>query len=570
MVSCWRPLVAANIIVGARAAHAADLWGTGPLANSTLQTTDDFELRYHHVDDKVPGFEDENVLDYVEQVNRLNLLLVSPKNFSFAAQIDEVALWANRYYLDDEEVLERDILDPSITSPWQSAYVLLEKWNFTKKWTPVELGIGDVYASFGRGISLNLVKNTDIDIDTSIRGAKTIVRAGRFEGTFVTGLTNRQQISQDNPNTDIARDVHHLVTGLRLEDYGLGPLQAGAHGVLYSFGRSGTDPDVTWSRASDPVDAAVGGLTLAAAPGGVDLFAEGDIVDYRSEDFGTNDPGYAVYGSAGFYPGKVVITAEAKRSKDTELINTFTVNDSYEVASIPTLEYERVITEDSSSTVNSNDITGARVRVDYAITPGELIPYASIAAFDDQDTGGGHFNRTPEHIAHGIVGVQWMKGESVVQVNAGYRVDDRVAPTDPEMPDDLGADRMAHIDGDIHFGVWGDDALELIWDLQSFQWGDNATQQNDYVQMSNALSYYRGEHWVVVLYQDYSDDPLLETTGNIDDDLYGAVELQWQPNTATELRLFYGAYKDGIRCSGGQCRKLPGFEGARLSFNGRF
>ena len=31
---------------------------------------------------------------------------------------------------------------------------------------------GDTYASFGRGIALNLVKNTNIDIDTSLRGAK--------------------------------------------------------------------------------------------------------------------------------------------------------------------------------------------------------------------------------------------------------------------------------------------------------------------------------------------------------------------------------------------------------------
>ena len=569
MLRCWRPLVAA-IIVGAPAAHATDLWGTGPLADSTLQMNEDFELRYHHVDDKVPGFEDRNVLDYIEQVNRLNLLLASPKNFSFAAQLDEVALFANRYYLNDEEVLEREILDPAITSPWQSAYILLEKWNFTKKWTPVELGIGDVYASFGRGIALNLVKNTDIDIDTSIRGAKTTVRAGDFEGTLVSGLTNKQQISQDNPNSDITLDIHHLVTGLDLEDYGLGPLQAGVHGVLYKFGRSGSDPDVKWARYSDPLDAAVGGVTLAAAPGGVDLFAEGDLFDYQSEDFGTKDPGYAVYGSAGIYPGKTVITLEAKKSKETELINTFTATDNYEVASIPTLEYERVITEDSSSTVNSNDLTGARVRVDYAIRPGELIPYASIAVFDDEDTGGSHFNRTPEHIAHGIVGVQWMKGEGVIQVNGGYRIDDRTASDDPELAGDLGADRLAHTDGEVHFGVWADDALELIWDVQSFHWGENANQQNDFIQMSNALSYYRGEDWVLVLYQDYSDNPLLDTTGNLAENLYGAVEVQWQPSTTADLRLFYGAYKDGIRCSGGQCRQLPGFEGARLSFNGRF
>ncbi len=421
-------------------------------------------------------------------------------------------------------------------------------------------------------MALNLVKNTDIDIDTSIRGVKSIVRAGDFEATFVSGLTNRQQISQDNPNLDVSLDVHHMVTGLRLEDYGLGPIQAGVHGVVYRFGRTRDDLGENFVRYSEPLDVTAEGITLAAAPGGVDLFAEADVIQYRSDDFGVSDPGYAAYGSASFYPGKTVVTAEVKRSKNTELVNTFTAADNYEVASIPTLEYERVITEDSSSTVNSNDLSGARVRVDYTITPGVLTPYASIAAFDDQDLGGSHFNRAPELIAHGMVGVQWMKGEGVFQLNAGYRVDDRGAPDpdDSDLPADLGADRMTHTDGEVHFGIWGHNALELIWAVQRFEWGWNPSQQSDYLQMSNALSWYRGEDWVFVLYQDYSDNPLLETTGNLDEDLYGAVEVQWQPGPATELRLFYGAYKDGIRCSGGQCRQLPGFEGARLTFNGRF
>ena len=32
-----------------------------------------------------------------------------------------------------------------------------------------------------------------------------------------------------------------------------------------------------------------------------------------------------------------------------------------------------------------------------------------------------------------------------------------------------------------------------------------------------------------------------------------------------QLKAFYGAYKSGIRCAGGQCKQLPAFEGARAS-----
>jgi hypothetical protein len=63
---------------------------------------------------------------------------------------------------------------------------------------------------------------------------------------------------------------------------------------------------------------------------------------------------------------------------------------------------------------------------------------------------------------------------------------------------------------------------------------------------------------------------LIQSEGNLDDNLYGAFEVQHQPSSNVTLKAFYGAYKAGIRCSGGQCRSLPGFEGARVSVNGVF
>ena len=70
----------------------------------------------------------------------------------------------------------------------------------------------------------------------------------------------------------------------------------------------------------------------------------------------------------------VSLVALAKATKDTERITTFTTAEGWEPSSVPTLEYERVITEDGAAAVNSNDIMGARVRVDYAAVPGEFTP----------------------------------------------------------------------------------------------------------------------------------------------------------------------------------------------------
>lgn len=74
----------------------------------------------------------------------------------------------------------------------------------------------------------------------------------------------------------------------------------------------------------------------------------------------------------------------------------------------------------------------------------------------------------------------------------------------------------------------------------------------------------------MILYADYSDNPLVSSTGNVDEDVYGAVEVQWMPNSATTLKAFYGAYRAGIRCAGGQCRSLPGFDGGRLALSTNF
>jgi hypothetical protein len=71
---------------------------------------------------------------------------------------------------------------------------------------------------------------------------------------------------------------------------------------------------------------------------------------------------------------------------------------------------------------------------------------------------------------------------------------------------------------------------------------------------------------------DHSDDPLVITKGpgNLSETLFGGLELQVEPASAWTIKAFYGAQKGGIRCAGGQCRLLPGFDGARLGVVGTF
>jgi hypothetical protein len=283
--------------------------------------------------------------------------------------------------------------------------------------------------------------------------------------------------------------------------------------------------------------------------------------------------GWAAYGSVAAYPDPVTLLVEVRRNKDTEYLNTF--SSGWELASGPTLEYERVVTEDSSAAVNSNDIVGGRVRADLRLASGEhvsVLPYVSVAAFRDADTGTLHFNATPETIVHPVVGLQWLDGDFHLLLNGGFRADVRDRGPSGE---DYGADTSAHADVALSVPIAGPVSVEIAPSLLVYRWGVNAPQQADYVDVSNTLAVKIGSPFAVLVYTDSSDNPLLASTGNLTgfglpDTLYGALELQWKPTSATTLKAFYGAYRAGIRCAGGQCRSLPGFEGGKVSLTTTF
>ena len=575
--------VGACFVLGLGAdASAAELWGVGPFAGSTVQLSTNTDIRYHRVPDKLENFEDQPILNYWEEVFRANLLLSKP-GLVVGAQFDQVAFFGARYYLDGEEVLERPLYDETtLISPWKQALVRVEKLFVTRRWDHVELTVGDTYASFGRGMTLNIVKNTAVDIDTSLTGASSTLSIGDFELGLVSGLTNPQDVSQYNPNRGITDDPGHMVTGLQVHHYALGPLQVGAYGSVYRFARSEEVDLPEFYRYAQDLDAVAGGALIEAyGLGGIDLAFEGDVFDYRAPEMIGDETldnlvGYATYAAMTAYPGKATILLEAKRTRDTERMNTFTGIEGWEIAATPTLEYENVITEDASHTVNSNDLSGARMRFDYSVKPGVLSPYVSVAAFRDLDVGGEHPNLSPETVGHGIVGVQWLKHRKVLQLNTGYRMDDR---------DDIneGSDRMVHLDAEFQFPIGPKDGFEIALNGRKFWFGNNNIQQEDFLEMNNAVAWHHGDKWVFLLYQDYSsnDVALAGTSGNLEfidpalygEDnvrLFGAGEVIFHPRPASTVRVFYGAYKAGIRCAGGQCRNLPGFEGARLTWSATF
>jgi hypothetical protein len=528
--------------------------------------TDDFEIRYRILDQRLPLFPDRAVFNYVEQVNRFTAQF-NYKDWSGYAQVDEVALFANRFILDDTLTWERTLLQPDVPNVMPGdSYATVEKIWVKRDSEKVSVTLGDVYAAFGLGGALNLNRNVDVDVDTSIQGFKTQFRpTPSTELTAVAGQLNRQQVWQDNPNISLGGDMRHAMGGLRFDAFGIGPADVGVHGVAYDyvdevglsagFKELGTTPDVI-----------VGGLTTNLyGVGGVDWAAEANVFTFPTDvAFGGDETelGYAVYGAGSFYLGRTTWQLEGKRYLNAERLNAPVAGELYEVAVMPTLEYERSITEDSSATLNSNDVYGSRLRLDVSATD-SVIPFASVGVFRDLETGGLHFNSVPETVVHPIAGAEVFLEHWTVLLNAGYRMDARDGT-------DAGSDRQLHADIDFKYPLPGHFHGDIAVGIERYQWGVNPLQQSDYLEMETAVALQYGSDVALMGYVDFSDNPLVDSTGNFSEDVYGAVEVQVKPAEAWTLKAFYGAYKAGIRCSGGQCRLLPGYEGARMSVVGNF
>jgi len=556
-------LIALGALASANAAGTLD--GEGAFAGANVQVDNDFEARYYQVDEVLEGFEDRAIHNYVEQVNRLNLLVSKPR-LSFGMQIDQVAFYANRYILDDELYRSYELLGDTVTSPWTDAFANIEKLYFKKKMNKVEFQLGDSYGAFARGMALNMARNTDIDIDTSLRGVRSVARGSDWQFTLMSGVTNPQQVSQDNPNKNIEGDRYHMVSGGRFERSDVAGVDLGIHAVMMTFDRQdGTGPAERFGSSLDVLT--TGASAEAFGVAGIDLYAEGALYDYRSADFFDGDedavePGYGLYFSAGAYPGIMAVLIEGKRYYNTEQVNQYAALQGYELVAGPSLEYERVITEDSSAALNSDDIWGARARVDFSLKEGLLTPYVSLAAFKDLDTGVLHFNEVPETIIHPVVGVEYFGHVAHVVLNSGLRNDIR--------EDDTGQDTQAHIDTSIMLPAGALGEVELAVAAERFLWGENLIQQHDFTEVEAAFSILPNESWVFTVFQDYSDNPLVASTGNVSENVYMAGEAQYTVTSDTTLKLFYGAYKAGIRCAGGQCKSLPGFKGGRVALAGQF
>jgi hypothetical protein len=434
----------------------------------------------------------------------------------------------------------------------------------------VEVVVGDSYVSFGRGLALSLRKVDELGVDTTLRGAKVILRRGAFGGTLIAGVVNMSNFDEASGKT--ADTLNDLVAGVEGTARVTDGITVGAHGVLVAFHDLVTNTFVPPGATADPdyrerwilfgpmIDAPritpnfglyLEGIVQRRTPVKFE-FAAMDLVDQPVET------GYGLYGSATFYKGPATVLLEGKAYGDLAVVQP--VFDEQEFTSVqyttpPTVERLLQPIENPQ-----RKIVGGRGKFDWTFSP-TFQGFVSYGFFRDYLGYQGPLSGEQEpgdiHDPYAGVDVRWDQARSRAIVSAGYRV--------VFTPDASGPTRGdVHLDYDFVQALSARFSLELHGNhlerhkgtvLGDEDWREGTAQLG--------VSMVRPRVSVTAIL-DYTTDPTQTK------DIYPNGSVQWDLTSSSSVRLQAGAARGGLKCVSGVCRVFPPFEGVKLTAVLRF
>ena len=472
----------------------------------------------------------------------------------------------------------------------EDAYLVPEKVFLQYRSRRFKVEIGDSYLSIGKGIALSLARRPEIDQDNSLRGVKLSLTTSPVNWTAFAGLINAQNISVVSINRALQLPAGEFVFGTAGLIRPSTSLEIGLHGIGVTFDRPNEDGSrmavdrLTLIR--QPVQLGTFGGTLRFPRlGPVDWFTEGDVFVYGKTPEGETPvyqlegeenelhTGYAIYSGAQVFGTNVAFLAEIKRYKHHLRQRRGAGVTENAMVTPPTLELEEVIQPDSQHAVTSNAMTGYRLRWTMYVPKTSHNLYVNFANFVDDADVPGHDR---EVIFHPHMGAQffWGPGHHLF-LTAGYRGEFNIEDDTP-LDREFGDDHMWHlfVDGAV---VIKASTLELASNVRIFE--ETGDDGNDWFSAESSLSWhYKGFLSVALLFDATSEGSSLSgplaVPGNLlmSDDpakplgLFGGIEAGVHPTPATSVKVFAGAQKQGLRCTGGVCRWLPGFSGVRAEF----
>jgi hypothetical protein len=573
------------------------------LPGSVLSVSNDFYFKFNTFIDEEPGDSVAAPLRFVEMVNRFSADL-QIKRLSLGAQVDTIGIapqCTDSGYADEfAEAFGEDTPcatpNPIFGAGWDdqignSVMVRLEKvWaRYSSK--NLDVWLGDYYAAFGRGILLSMTKKPEVDQDNSLLGARVDLRTKPLDFTFLLGTPNPQEVSMELRNKNIRRFEPTMLAGGLLKLRPHKQVELTVQGVGYEL-------------TERPSLGAGGSLSLNGLGGAVDVYFEGNGFAYGTdENAGENsvDPttGHALYGAVTAYTGPVTLTVEGKRYKDAQVLKRDGPIVPVQYNAPPSLEWELSTTEDSFTTISSNDVAGWRVSAElFLLNSFTTVGLAFTNSFD--------LEPHPPYSVQREVGfspvltldqpIHFEKVDLHLKGHVGYRHDVPLrTPSElfPEEQREVKSTEYLRHNSLLHFSVdfgvtIGPVALEWVTWYRRYAYTldepgfcldsdnpDECSPNDGWISMENAFSVTLLGKYTAALHLDFTDDPIVQrqtndgSPGNLryDSDFkssaYIGGSLILKPVSNLEVNIFVGGQKAGVVCTGGACRTVPAFNGAK-------
>ncbi len=487
----------------------------------------------------------------------------------------------------------------------------------------LEITAGDSYVQFGRGLVLSLRKVDELGVDTTLFGGKVSVQRDPFGITVVAGLANPARVdeptgralfptkrvpafgaSQPVPTqplfgsdrivgaqVQVGRGLPVILSTHAVRMTKCAPFRYDASGTIATgtfdrpFGTCAEDDRQTWLGELPALGPVINARETTNAGQSIEipslwghgsLYLEGAVQKRELQRPEENSQGNALYASVVTTGGPISNTLEVKSYRNFfPLAGSVNVSRAAAFSNIaysipPTAE---PIIADAMFGFYNACVTGARDRFDYRFT-NTMLGYATFGHFvtKSEVLGGGcdQFGRitardpgaTTNHVTDASVGVEWRfdSDKSIVFANLNARRD-ITSKGDPYY-------REISAQYSITKYLFGPYSIEIAGRHRyRVQERENITGSS-----FRGEPWGQGEHqsalkvapkWVFstgVEYTTYIGLPELYYNGGI---LY-------RFTSESNVRLYVGQNRGGLRCVSGICRVFPAFNGARLEVTLRF
>lgn len=412
----------------------------------------------------------------------------------------------------------------------------------------LEITLGDSYASFGRGLVLSLRKSDELGTDTTARGVRVNLRTERVGASLIAGVTNINNV--DEASGRFEPDPNDLVIGATADVRVWESVRVGANVSTFmfrepvsSFTLPGQDETYQekWILAGPKIEAP----RLTPWLG---VYLEG-VGQKRIHVDGTSQTGYGLYGSATAYLGPLTLLLEGKAYGDLE-----TVQPKFDSLDFQTVQYTALPTLERVNQLLINpqrNIYGGRFRADYALTP-EIGLYANLGIFRDfegyQDPVS--LETLPGTIVDPYVGANVRVGLMQLTAITGYRW---VAVHSGTVEHD------GHLDVDVVQGLGGGSSVEAhLTNVERRHVTAFSDASLEYWREGTLQLGFRKRPWFAL-------GAIIDYTTEVGQPAvwYPGGTAEWDFTEASNLRLFVGQSRGGLRCVSGVCRIFPPFSGVK-------